>query len=144
MDEQLYEGGWVKDTMALIGWPAMVCVRRRVSLVGSRRSSIRVVLHILSSPSCRISLPLLLSPQSLLLLLPVSTKSCRHTFAILHHKASQHQNEGQNRQHGDCTQTACTAVTSQCLPHLSTLTESIPRIHKMQRVRTIKRHQEAR
>lgn len=70
--------------------------------------------------------PLLLSPQSLLLLLPVCTKSCRHTFAVLHQKALQHQNEGQNQQHGDCTQIACTVMTSQYLPDLSTLTESIP------------------
>lgn len=133
MDEQLYEGGRVKDARALIGWPAMVCVWGKVPLVGSLRSSIRVVLYILSSPSCFISLPPLLSPQSLLLLqLPVCTKSCRHTFAVLDQSIAASERGAKSaiwRLHASLHADSEYVMNSRCLADISTLTKSMTEIH---------------
>lgn len=129
MDEQLYEGGRVKDASALIGWPAMVCVWGKVPLVGSLRSSLRVVLYILSSPSCFISLPPLLSPQSLLLLrLPVCTKSCRHSFAVLDQSIAASERGAKSaiwRLHASLHADSKYVMNSLCLADTSTLTKSM-------------------
>lgn len=102
MDEQLYEGGRVKDASALIGWRAMVCVWGKVPLAmldkGGPLPPFLVRLPALSASLSSLSLlPLLL------LRLLVCATSCRHASAVLDYKASRHLSEEQTQRYVGCT-----------------------------------------
>lgn len=93
IDEQLYEGGWVKDGGALIGWLAMVCVwegpfgrlpgngnaRYGWSFTSSPPLPASSTSLLYSSPSHSLSLLLLLSLMSML-----QAPGSRHAPALLH------------------------------------------------------------